>query len=310
MIAADVAAADASSDVDDLQLTIQEAATILNLPAPTIRSWERRYGVPAAGRSRGGHRRYSRDQLDRLRRMRDLIGQGWRPVEAAAQASSGHATSPGPLVDAFLQGARDLTPESITRTLDAARQTLGLDRTVDEVLLPAMREVGEWWHTGRIDVCHEHLATNATRAWLSAIGPNGALRPEPPIILCCGPRDHHTIGLEAIGALLRHRLWDCRLLGARTPVESLGQAVQETGAAGVVLVCHVAAGRVAAIEALRSVQRRRPHLFYAGGAFASRRARLGVPGRYLGTNLARAADLVADAISSTAKVSQAVHSSG
>ena len=76
------------------------------------------------------------------------------------------------------------------------------------------------------------------------------------------------------------------------------------------LVCHVAAGRVAAIEALRSVQRRRPHLFYAGGAFASRRARQGVPGRYLGTNLARAADLVADTIRSTAKVSQAVHSSG
>ena len=93
------------------------------------------------------------------------------------------------------------------------------------------------------------------------------------------------------------------MLGARTPVESLGQAVQETDAVGVVLVCHVAAGRLAAIEALRSPQLRRSHLFYAGGAFASRRARHGVPGHYLGTNLAQAADLVTDTISTaTAEV--------
>lgn len=293
----------ASSEADNEQLTIQQASTILNLPAPTIRSWERRYGVPAVDRSSGGHRRYARDQLDRLRRMRDLIAQGRRPVEAAALVKAGHASSPGPLVDAFLQGARDLAPESIARTLDVARQMLGLDRTVDEVLLPGMRELGEWWRAGRIDVSHEHLATNASRAWLSTIIPTGAVRPQPPIILSCGPQEHHTLGLEAMGALLRHRLWDCRLLGARTPVESLGQAVQEIEAVGVVLVCHISAGRSAAIDALRSTRLRRSHLFYAGGAFASRRARHGVPGHYLGTNLAQAADMVTDTISTaTAEV--------
>jgi MerR family transcriptional regulator, light-induced transcriptional regulator len=283
---------------DDAKLTIQQASATLNLPAPTIRSWERRYGVPAADRSSGGHRRYTPDQLDRLRHMRDLIAQGRRPVEAAALVKAGYAASPGPLVDAFLQGARDLAPERIAQTLDAARQTLGLDRTVDEVLLPAMREVGDWWHAGQIDVSHEHLATNVTRAWLSNLTPRVRLRPQPPIILSCGPHDHHTVGLEAIGALLRHRLWDCRLLGARTPVKSLAQAVQETNAAGVVLVSHVTAGRLAAIEALRSLQLRRLHLFYAGGAFASRQARHGVPGHYLGTNLAEAADNVANTITS------------
>ena len=298
MIVPDSAANGPPSEADDAQLTIRQASTILNLPAPTIRSWERRYGVPGADRSGGGHRRYTRDQLDRLRRMRDLIARGRRPVEAAALVRAGHGTSPGPLVDAFLQGACDLAPESIARTLDVAHQTLGLDRTVDEVLLPAMREVGEWWHTGRIDVSHEHIATNATKAWLSTLTPAGPLRPQPPIILSCGPLDHHTLGLESIGALLRHRLWDCRLLGARTPGESLSQAVQETDAAGVVLVCHVVAGRPAAVDALRSTQLRRSHLFYAGGAFASHRARHGVPGHYLGTNLAQAADLVTATITS------------
>ena len=280
-------------------LSIQQASEALSVPAPTIRSWERRYGVPVVDRSSGGHRRYNVDQLDRLRWMRDLIAQGQRPVEAAAMVKAGQGPGPGPLVEAFLQGARDLAPETIAQVLEVARDTLGLDRAVDEVLLSAMREVGEWWHAGRIDISHEHLATNATRAWLSTLAPTGPPRPVPPIILSCGPRDHHTLGLEAIGALLRHRGWDCRLLGARTPVESLSHAVQETNAAAVVLVCHVTGGRADAVEALRSAGRGGTHLFYAGGAFASRRARQGVPGRYLGTNLARAADLVTDAITST-----------
>ena len=288
-------------DADEEELTIQQASQLLHVPAPTIRSWERRYGVPVAGRSHGGHRRYTHGQLDQLRRMRDLIARGRRPVEAAALVKAGRATSPGRLVEAFLQAAQELAPGSIARTLDAARETLGLERTIDEVLLPAMREVGEWWHVGRIDVSHEHLATNATQAWLATLRPTGPVRPQPPIILSCGPLDHHTLGLEAIGALLRQRRWDCRMLGARTPGESLARAVAETDALAVVVVCHVTSGRPAAIEALHSPQLRQRHLFYAGGAFGSRRSRLGVPGQYLGTNIAQATDLITATLTSTAR---------
>lgn len=282
-------------DTDETELTIQQASSLLQVAAPTIRSWERRYGVPVTDRSSGGHRRYGPVQLDQLRRMRDLIAQGRRTVEAAALIKAGHATSPAPLIDAFLQAARDLAPSSLTRTLDVARETLGLDRTVDEVLLPAMREVGEWWHSGQIDIAHEHLATNATQAWLAALRPAGPSH-RSPIILSCGPLDHHTLGLEAIGALLRQRHWECRMLGARTPVESLVLTIAETAAAAVVLVSHVATGRAAATDALRSVQLDQRHVFYAGGAFESPRSRQGVPGQYLGTNLAHAADLITAAL--------------
>ncbi len=288
----------AFGDADEEELTIQRASQLLGVPAPTIRSWERRYGVPVADRSSGGHRRYTGVQLDQLRRMRDLIARGRRTAEAAALVKAGHATSPGPLIEAFVQAAYELAPGGIARTLDAARETLGLDRTVDEVLLPAMRVVGEWWHAGRIDVAHEHLATNATQGWLARVASTGPLRPLPPIILCCGPLDHHTLGLEAIAALLRQRHWDCRMLGARTPAESLAHAVAETNATAIVLVCHVANGRSAAIEALHSPQLRHRHVFYAGGAFASTKVRHGVPGLYLGTNIAHAADLITATLTS------------
>lgn len=292
----DLAVARGPDQEQEQELTIQQTSVLLDLPAPTIRSWERRYGVALADRSSGGHRRYTGLQLDQLRRMRDLIAGGQRPIEAAALIKAGRMTSPGPLIEAYLQAARDLAPGSIAGTLDSARDTLGLDRTIDEVLLPAMREVGEWWHAGQVDVSHEYLATNATQAWLAALGPTAVLRAQPPIILSCGPLDHHTLGLEALGALLRERRWDCRMLGAHTPAASLAHAAAETDAVAVVLVCNLTAGRRAAVEALRSPQLRHRHLFYAGGAFGTPRSRHGVPGQYLGGHLARAAELITDSL--------------
>lgn len=44
--------------VADTGLSINEASRLLRVPAPTLRSWERRYDLPTTGRTPGGHRRY------------------------------------------------------------------------------------------------------------------------------------------------------------------------------------------------------------------------------------------------------------
>jgi methanogenic corrinoid protein MtbC1 len=229
--------------------------------------------------------------------MRDLVAAGTRPSDAAAQIRSALDTSPEGLVDTFVEAAHGLEPTAINGVLETARRALGLDRTVDDVLLPAMRELGLRWERGQGDVGHEHLATHATQAWLSQVPTaESPLLGSGPVVLCCGPRDQHTLGLEALGALLRNRGWDCRLLGARTPVESLVLAVETTGAGAVVLVCHLAVNRAAAVDALSSRALEHLPLFYAGGAFMTRQARQGVPGHYLGDGLSAAADSITEAL--------------
>lgn len=287
---------EAGQDDSDLQLTIQQVSLELGVPAPTLRSWERRYGLPVTGRSQGGHRRYGRDQVAQLVRMRDLVAAGTRPGDAATSIKVALHASPQVLVDSYVEAAHGLEPTAINDVLETARQVLGLDGAIDDVLLPAMRELGLRWERGQGDVGHEHLATHATQGWLSQVPTAAPLLGAGPVVLCCGPRDHHTLGLEALGALLRSRGWDCRLLGARTPVESLVLAVQTTGAAAVVLVCHLPANRAAAVGALSSRALGHLPLFYAGGAFTTHQARQGVPGRYLGDRLGSAADLVTEAL--------------
>jgi DNA-binding transcriptional MerR regulator len=55
---------------------------MLELPPPTIRTWETRYGVVVPERSAGGQRLYTREQVEHLRFLRDAVAAGSRPGEA------------------------------------------------------------------------------------------------------------------------------------------------------------------------------------------------------------------------------------
>jgi CheY-like chemotaxis protein len=55
---------------------------MLDIPSATLRTWEERYGLPVPERSPGGHRLYSRDQIDQLRFVKAQLGEGMAPADA------------------------------------------------------------------------------------------------------------------------------------------------------------------------------------------------------------------------------------
>ena len=50
-----------------LRYPIAAVSEALDIPIPTIRSWERRYGFPDPSRTSGRHRRYSLAEISQLR---------------------------------------------------------------------------------------------------------------------------------------------------------------------------------------------------------------------------------------------------
>jgi methylmalonyl-CoA mutase cobalamin-binding subunit len=272
-------------------LGIKAVSELLGVPAPTIRSWERRYALLTADRSAGGHRLYRDGDLVVLRRMRDEVAGGRAAADAAAIATAGVAGTAEGLRDALLNDAGRLDGRAIIRTLDRGRDLLGLERAVDNVLLPAMREIGRLWSVGLRDVAHEHLATAAVHAWLARVRLDAPPASRPgSVVLACGPHDAHTLGLDCLAALLEHRGVDCRLLAARTPADSLVLAVQQAEATAAVVVSYLARCRPAAVTAIRGVAQTPARVYYAGAAFQHQRARLGLPGTYLGDGVSRGAD--------------------
>jgi DNA-binding transcriptional MerR regulator len=55
---------------------------MLGIPAATVRNWEERYGLVKPERSGGGHRLYTRVQLEQLRFVKERLDQGLQPAEA------------------------------------------------------------------------------------------------------------------------------------------------------------------------------------------------------------------------------------
>jgi DNA-binding transcriptional MerR regulator len=55
---------------------------MLGIPAATVRNWEERYGLVKPERSAGGHRLYTRAQVEQLRFVKERLDRGLQPAEA------------------------------------------------------------------------------------------------------------------------------------------------------------------------------------------------------------------------------------
>ena len=62
--------------------SIGAVAQMLGIPPATLRTWEERYGLLAPERSSGGHRVYSRDQVEQPRFVKAQLDSGMSPADA------------------------------------------------------------------------------------------------------------------------------------------------------------------------------------------------------------------------------------
>jgi MerR family transcriptional regulator, light-induced transcriptional regulator len=282
------------------EFSATQVATLVGVPAPTIRSWERRYGWPRPARTIGGHRRYSSAEIDHVRALRDEIAKGRSAQQAVTLLRRQAAQRRGAEVGRLVQGAIEIDQALVRQALADVEATMGADDAIESVVLPALREIGLQWEKGACDVAGEHAATGQIRQWLGrlldAARPRGAA---PTVVLSTGPADYHSANLEAFAVLLARRGCSPLVLGALTPVASLVQAVRTLGPGGVVVVSHMGITRRAALDSIAAVSAlNEPVLFYAGNGFAAARSRKGVPGIYLGADMGPAADLVAERLGS------------
>jgi methylmalonyl-CoA mutase cobalamin-binding subunit len=215
--------------------------------------------------------------------------------EPVPNASAATRSSPiaGALLSSYLKAARLQDTDGMLATLYRAEAELVLADILGQVLFPAMREVGVWWRSAPFETDSERLASEVARLWLEAVTAAApVLSGGACVVLAPGPGDRHTLALEAFTALLRRHRQPCRMLSARSAPWMVADAVQASAADAVVIVSHLAAHRLAAVQSLRAAGSLGVAMFYAGSAFTSPAARRDVPGCYLGTDLAQACTAV------------------
>ena len=109
------------------------AAELLGVSPNTLRSWERRFGHPKPRRTPGGHRQYDLTELETLRRALLETHNISSAIEVARQRGEG-PSSPSRLLDAF----EHFDEPAADRVLEESLAVRSVERTVEEVLLPAV----------------------------------------------------------------------------------------------------------------------------------------------------------------------------
>lgn len=136
----------AAETPSDGRLLIHHASELLGVPAPTLRSWERRYAMPPTLRTAGRHRRYDAAALVQLGLMRDEIAGGRTPQDAARRVRIlvDELNPARPSITTIMAAAAAKDGATVRRVLDQALNERGLGATIDEVVMPLC----DWWVCG------------------------------------------------------------------------------------------------------------------------------------------------------------------
>jgi MerR family transcriptional regulator, light-induced transcriptional regulator len=112
------------------------AAEVLGVSPNTLRSWERRYGYPVPKRTPGNHRNYELVELQTLRDALATTGNISSAIELARQRQQAPASG-----DNLLAAFQSFDEEAADRAIEESLAIRPLERTVEELLLPAVDEL-------------------------------------------------------------------------------------------------------------------------------------------------------------------------
>jgi methanogenic corrinoid protein MtbC1/DNA-binding transcriptional MerR regulator len=253
-------------------LRLDQLSKLTGLSPLLIRAWERRYGFPAAVRTQGGHRRFTRAQAEVLLRAATLVRSGFRAADAIARARAVDASPAGLDGEGTDAVLKLLLADDPARALDHLRGSwlaIGLEATLEGRVLPAMRVIGDEWAAGRLSVAQEHQAAGVVMSWLGAIRAEMPRADRLPIryLIATPEGEEHGIAVWALELLLQRREVGALALGVSVPAPDLVEEVRRLHPKGVVLSLTRPGFRrwvASFVEALRAARLSRVVVF-AGG---------------------------------------------
>jgi MerR family transcriptional regulator, light-induced transcriptional regulator len=211
------------------------AAAMLGVSPSTLRSWERRFGFPEPRRSAGGHRQFDVAEIEALRAAFEQTRNVSSAIALARERGAGPA---GP---SRLRGALARFDErEADRVLEESLAVRSMERTVEEVLLPAVEGLEE-------GSAERGFAWRWATGWLAAatrVAPP-ASREEAVVIFDAGaPGELDALHAQALELTLRRRGLRTLTIAASLEAGRLAHALRAVDPRAVVL-----SGRGASLDA-------------------------------------------------------------
>jgi methanogenic corrinoid protein MtbC1 len=204
-------------------------------------------GLLNATRTKGGHRRIDPAELLRQVENGSLPQLDLATVRLALRQTHAVDCNTTRLKEFLLKGDQ----AQARRLIQDAWSEGGMEQVADTLVAGAMHDVGMDWQTGKIDVLHEHRATELCLAILYQLVPQVVARSKrmnpPKVAIGCSPsKDQHQVASLLAQMLLEEAGWTARSLGGGISANTLEDNIQQSGAH----IAWISATNVPSLEAL------------------------------------------------------------
>jgi len=229
---------------DGEHFPIRTVSTLTGVNSITLRAWERRYGLVKPVRTEGGHRLYTRADIDSIHRILAMLDSGLAigavrraldPKVADAPRTGGK----GPWAGFRARMLAAVTQFDESRLEDAYNELLALyptERVTREALMPLLAELGERWLSAPGGIAEEHFFGVYMRNKLGArFHHRNRSVSGPKLVAACLPGEQHEIGLLLFTLAAHDEGFQVVLLGADVPLTEVAIAARRARAAAVVL---------------------------------------------------------------------------
>jgi DNA-binding transcriptional MerR regulator len=223
---------------------IRTVCSLTGVNPITLRAWERRYGLVRPVRTPGGHRVYTRADIDRVHRILALVGNGVaigqvRRALGAGESRARAAPQDGPWPSYRARMTAAIAQFDEERLETVYNEMLALhpaDEVTRRALLPLLAELGERWRDAAGGIAEEHFFAVYLRNKLGARfhHRNRAIT-GPKLLAACLPGEHHEAGLLLFALAAHDRGFRLVLLGADMPLAELPHAARRSQSDAVVL---------------------------------------------------------------------------
>lgn len=207
--------------------TTIEVARLCRVSDATVKRWEDA-GLLKSERTSGGHRRFRAEEVARFQREQNLGLKQNHGDESVTKATLRTRDKKSYSDSTFLQSLIDGCEEAATHVVITKHlEGKPLTEILDRLICPAMHEIGDLWHQGKISIPQEHLAT---RTAFSVIYKLRNVLPIPEmkngLAICCAMEgDFHELPLLLAQIAIENEGFEVINFGAATPLYSLSDEV-------------------------------------------------------------------------------------
>ena len=214
----------------------QAVVRMTAVQAPRLRAWERRYTLLSPQRNTNSYRLYSERDVAIIRWLSEQVDKGMTISQATAYlremarmpASMRPPATPMPPLDmsslmvAIIAAVKRLDEAQTCALLQQAFAVYPVEDVCNNLITPAMVEIGHQWETDGHIVVAEHFFSGIVRAQLDALWhATYHMTDGPLVVVGTAPGDLHDLGALMLALFLRRAGIRATFLGANLPATDI-----------------------------------------------------------------------------------------